>query len=664
MCGDHRLKLRTRQAYGKKRKRAWNKGLKVPIDSVPHPSELSGDDPVDTGPEGADLEAMPSTSGFDGNRIDTDPVNTDPEGADLEAMPSTSGFDGNRIDTVYYTAEEQSEALEGAEEKKRHLASQSASQRKFDLLNVNLESTEIESGTEFVIVDMQVLNAFFSRTNCKECGANTVTLEKHGSDYGLAHRLVLVCSTCQVREQRFSSPRVSGASKITPFEINIRAMQAMQGIGKGSAALTDFWASMNVSHRGLHHKTFNGHMEKMLQAAEAAAAASENESAAVIRNLYKDFLNPPGNIDVIFDGTWKTRGHDSHIGVGCIIELYTGLVIDHEVVSNFCLGCTVGPQPDKENFEEWQERHKCQKNSDCKAGRMEVEEALTMFRRSLAKHELRYTTILSDGDSRTFHALTEEEVYGYVTVQKKDCLNHVHKRMGAALRTLVEKKKAQGNPLGGRGRLTQDRMKKIANYYGYALRGHKHDVPGMKRAVQATLSHMTSTDCAPDHSLCPQGAESWCGYNRALSEGKKPPAHRNSLPNDVRVALEPVFARLSDEALLQRCSDGKTQNASESLHSVIWSLSPKTQHASLLSVRRAVAEAVSRYNQGVMKTNKIVTECLGFAPGQCLARRSHERDQHRLHKANKVHSESEKTVRSLAKRHTRGKDQDYSPGLL
>ncbi|CAN7984322.1 unnamed protein product [Ixodes hexagonus] len=58
------------------------------------------------------------------------------------------------------------------------------------------------------------------------------------------------------------------------------SLSSMQGIGKGSAALTDFWASMNVSHRGLHHKTFNGHMEKMLQAAEAAAAASENESAA------------------------------------------------------------------------------------------------------------------------------------------------------------------------------------------------------------------------------------------------------------------------------------------------------------------------------------------------------------------------------------------------
>ncbi|KAG0428648.1 hypothetical protein HPB47_024372 [Ixodes persulcatus] len=146
---------------------------------------------------------------------------------------------------------------------------------------------------------------------------------------------------------------------------------------------------MNVSLRGLHHKTFNAHLDKMLHAVEAAAAASENESAAVIRNLYKDFMNPAGDIDVIFDRTWKARGHDFHVNVGCIVELYTGLVIDYKVVLNFCLGCMVGPKPDKESFEGWQERHKCQKNSDCKAGRMQVEETLTMFRRSLAKHELR-----------------------------------------------------------------------------------------------------------------------------------------------------------------------------------------------------------------------------------------------------------------------------------
>ncbi|KAH7963500.1 hypothetical protein HPB52_021267 [Rhipicephalus sanguineus] len=207
-----------------------------------------------------------------------------------------------------------------------------------------------------------------------------------------------------------------------------------------------------------------------------------------------------------------------------------------------------------------------------------------MERRSLQKHRLRYTTMLSDGDSRTFHALTEESVYGFVKVEKKDCINHVHKRRGAALRTLVDKKKAQGQPLGGKGRLTQDKIKKITNYYGYALRSHKNDVPGMKRAVEATLRHMSSTDDAPKHDLCPEGVQSWCSYNRAVAKGEKPPLHKNSLPDFVCDALQPVFKRLSEEALLDRCSDGMTQNASESSHSVIWDQNKKLKEK-LLDMR-------------------------------------------------------------------------------
>ncbi|KAG0428649.1 hypothetical protein HPB47_024373 [Ixodes persulcatus] len=73
-----RGQLRTGQAYGKKRKRAWNKGLKEPIDSALHSSELRGDDPVDT-----------------------DPRNIDHEDADLEGTSSMLSFDGGRIDTFY-----------------------------------------------------------------------------------------------------------------------------------------------------------------------------------------------------------------------------------------------------------------------------------------------------------------------------------------------------------------------------------------------------------------------------------------------------------------------------------------------------------------------------------------------------------------------------------
>ncbi|CAN8004346.1 unnamed protein product [Ixodes hexagonus] len=277
----------------------------------------------------------------------------------------------------------------------------------------------------------------------------------------------------------------------------------------------------------------------------------------------------------------------------------------------------------------------CKKNIDCNSGRMEVEAALIMFRRSFEKHGLRYTTVLSDGDSRTYHALTEDAVYGFVEIEKKDCLNHVHKRMGSALRTLVDKKKAQGKALGGKGRLTQDKIKRITNYYGYALRSHSHDVPAMQRAVQATLRHMSSTDESPDHSFCPEGANSWCSYNRALANSEQPRGHKNALPDFVREALEPVFARLGDKDLLERCSDGKTQNPSESLHAVIWAQTSKNTHASLFSVQRAVAEAVSVFNQGQKKTNESVVASLGYTAGSALIRRSIEKDDRRLHKANK-----------------------------
>lgn len=80
---------------------------------------------------------------------------------------------------------------------------------------------------------------------------------------------MLSCSTCDFREERFSSPRVSGGaqSKVTPFEVNVRAMKAIHSIGKGAAALGNFFAIMNISHRGWHHKTYQGHMKIMVEVA-------------------------------------------------------------------------------------------------------------------------------------------------------------------------------------------------------------------------------------------------------------------------------------------------------------------------------------------------------------------------------------------------------------
>ncbi|KAH9384883.1 hypothetical protein HPB48_026913 [Haemaphysalis longicornis] len=66
------------------------------------------------------------------------------------------------------------------------------------------------------------------------------------------------------------------------------------------------------------------------------------------------------NITVVYDGPWLTRGHASHIGVGCVIEFYTGLVLDCAVLSNFCLGCSLGPKETDPKYNEWKRTHQCQ----------------------------------------------------------------------------------------------------------------------------------------------------------------------------------------------------------------------------------------------------------------------------------------------------------------
>ena len=47
---------------------------------------------------------------------------------------------------------------------------------------------------------------------------------------------------------------------------------------------------------------------------------------------YTDFPD----IAVSFDGSWMTRGHKSHIGVGFVIDCETGFILDYQVLSNIC----------------------------------------------------------------------------------------------------------------------------------------------------------------------------------------------------------------------------------------------------------------------------------------------------------------------------------------
>lgn len=136
MPGDVRIKRTTRQAYGKRRKRAWNAGKKTASTTSPVASETE------------DFSESPAVESFSASGVS-------------EPSSGSSSANQDRIDTVYYTAGESAERAKHAADVKMRLASQSATERKFKLLDREPASESSESGTEFVIVDLDVINSFF-----------------------------------------------------------------------------------------------------------------------------------------------------------------------------------------------------------------------------------------------------------------------------------------------------------------------------------------------------------------------------------------------------------------------------------------------------------------------------------------------------------------------
>ncbi|KAH7972037.1 hypothetical protein HPB52_005808 [Rhipicephalus sanguineus] len=141
-----------------------------------------------------------------------------------------------------------------------------------------------------------------------------------------------------------------------------------------------------------------------------------------------------------------------------------------------------------------------------------------------------------------------------------------------------------------------------------------------------------------------------------------PPKHRYNLPEYVVDALRPVYTRLSDKKLLERCQRGKTQNPNESLHSVIWSLVSKNKHASLFTVEAAVAEAVARFNAGKGRADAAILKELHLQQSVVAAERCSEKDSRRLVASERKHEHAENFEHAMKRKRTKENDDDYVPG--
>ncbi|XP_070383699.1 uncharacterized protein, partial [Dermacentor albipictus] len=548
----------------------------------------------------------------------------------------------------------------------------SASEKKLRIFENQGGSGE-ETASTF-ICEIGVVNTLVSAAACPACGRRDLFVrESTKKRKGLASFLELCCNnaacSASVILSTYSSRRAfpaddangaarPSASPRESFAVNVKAVVAARAIGVGHNQLVRFCAILGLP-KPMHHKSFTAITKKVHLAATKAVA----DNLELARNATAQEVGS-ANLAVMFDGTWQKRGHKSHNGIGTAISVETGLCLDFEVLSNYCQSCsTRKPFESEEEEEIWQAFHMpvCEKNADCSAHAMETNAALRIWKRTESyTTPLRFTTFLSDGDSKAYTAVSVAKVYGSAPITKEDCTNHVAKRLGTALRKL---KMPQGQ------KLTDAVIQKLQSYFQVAITANRGSVRGMYCAIWASFFHSCSTDTAKSHKFCPEGEDSWCKFKRAEALGQAAPTHTPILTKSQGETMLPVYKRLTEEQLLTRCVKGKTQNGAESLNSKIWLLCPKTRFASRTVVEMATALAVLWYNQGHKSYEQVLQE-LGVLPSRELVALSKDCDRRRISSMSmKLTAEARSHRRHLAKKarleHGSYKDSEgptYGPG--
>ena len=127
---------------------------------------------------------------------------------------------------------------------------------------------------------------------------------------------------------------------------------------------------------------------------------------------------------------------------------------------------------------------------------MEREGSIEIFTRSIEKHNLKHSVYVGDGGSSSFGAVKEavREKHGDTyEIIKEDCIGHIQKRIGSALRSYKNRRRGtkltNGKSTGGHGRLTDAVCDRFQTYYGYAIRNKKGNIDKITNAIWAIFYH-------------------------------------------------------------------------------------------------------------------------------------------------------------------------------
>jgi hypothetical protein len=143
------------------------------------------------------------------------------------------------------------------------------------------------------------------------------------------------------------------------------------------------------------------------------------------------------------------------------------------------------------------------------------------------------------------------------------------------------------------------------------------------------------------------------------------------LPDNIIALIKPIYIRLSNNDLLTKCLDGKTQNQNESLNGMIWNRLPKTVFVGAEVLNLGAYDAVAHFNIGTKAAVNILSQ-LGLVPGQFFEQNMRKADKQRVKKAEHRNTPAIRKRRKILRGQKKKKDDKnketegitYEPGAF
>ena len=537
------------------------------------------------------------------------------------------------------------------------------------------------------MINMDILCKVLSLLRCKDpCCSGSMQLHKHPRTDGLQSYFILHCNRCHSLVAQFSSSLHIGESpaeavnnqlmtKRCAAEINSRALVAMHSTAMSWRDFLLLCALMDlpVPGRNLNKRT----LENLKSCTSQVVEKSMSAAAERVRKRDTTLLsNIPGayRCDVSFDATWHRRGHYSNQGFGAVIDAVSNKVLDYTLYQRICRKCSQWPierqNADPEAYSTFLTEHKpvCSANFSGTSQAMESSAAVEIWKRSVDKNRLVYSTYIGDGDSSSFKNLLSADPYqGKEPIRKEECLGHVQKRLKNHLK---EKSNAFA-------KLPLAKVERVSQLFALVVVQNRGRSPTeIQTALLNLLEHLID-----NHDKCPYSTESWCYLQKRLAEYAEdssiglPPLRKPYLTHGEYRRAKEVFDAFASLTMCGALTMGKTQNANESLHSVIWHNSPKGKYVGQLSMEASTSMAVSTFNDGDMALAAVL--CAMSIPSSHstllhLTRRDQARNRNREYailetqkrRRRKLHAQAIMTESSRKRREKPGQVAAYKSGMF